>query len=292
MKKARLFIYVALFLLVLLGTSFQEKSSTEIITPNEIVERIKQQVTCEWQENTVDTFKGGEPNRAVTGIATTFLATMDVLKKAKSQGLNFIITHEPTFYNHFDTTHQFEDDKIVAAKKKYIEDNGLVVFRFHDHIHQTTPDGIYKGVSEALDWEQYTISQNPYIFQLPETSLQNLANQLKVIFPAATIRVVGNPEMMLTNASLVLGAPGSMPQIQSLQRNDVHVMIGGETHEWETVEYVSDAVSMGEKKALILIGHANSEEAGMDYCAKWLKTFITEVPVTFLPAGDPFWSPN
>ena len=41
----------------------------------------------------------------------------------------------------------------------------------------------------------------------------------------------------------------------------------------------------------ILLGHANSEEAGMEYCARWLKTFIPEVPVEFLPAGDPFWTP-
>lgn len=292
LKKARFLILVPLILLVLFGTSFHTKGKTATLTANEVVARIKQNVTCEWQEDTVDTFKGGNPDVPVTGIATTFLATMEVLKKAKAQGLNLIITHEPTFYNHLDATEQFEDDKIVAAKKKFIADNDLVVFRFHDHIHRTEPDGIYTGVTEALDWERYAISQNPYIYKIPETSLRNLSHQLKLIFPAATIRVVGDPNMSLTHASLVLGAPGAMPQIRSLQRDDVDVMIGGETHEWETVEYVRDAVNQGEKKALILIGHANSEEAGMDYCAKWLKTFVSEVPVTFIPAGDPFWSPK
>ncbi|HMQ59815.1 MAG TPA: Nif3-like dinuclear metal center hexameric protein [Flavilitoribacter sp.] len=113
---------------------------------------------------------------------------------------------------------------------------------------------------------------------------------IKKRFDKAEIRVVGDPDMVLTNASLVLGAPGSMPQIQTLQRDDVEVIVCGETHEWETVEYVRDAVNMGKKKALVLIGHANSEEAGMDYCADWLKTFIREVPVEFIPAGDPFWA--
>ena len=27
-------------------------------------------------------------------------------------------------------------------------------------------------------------------------------------------------------------------------------------------------------------------------CANWLKTFITEVPVEFIPTAEPFWSPN
>jgi hypothetical protein len=27
----------------------------------------------------------------------------------------------------------------------------------------------------------------------------------------------------------------------------------------------------------------------MRVCADWLKTFISEVPVAWIPAGDPFW---
>jgi hypothetical protein len=35
-----------------------------------------------------------------------------------------------------------------------------------------------------------------------------------------------------------------------------------------------------------------SEEDGMEECARWLKGFITEVPVDFMPAGEAFWSPK
>ena len=27
----------------------------------------------------------------------------------------------------------------------------------------------------------------------------------------------------------------------------------------------------------------------MEECARWLKTLITEVPVEFVPAAEPFW---
>jgi hypothetical protein len=30
----------------------------------------------------------------------------------------------------------------------------------------------------------------------------------------------------------------------------------------------------------------------MDNCAEWLKTFIKTVPVTFVPAVEPFWTPR
>lgn len=283
------------FLFMVTSFSFcqtNDSSAKSVLKANEVLSRIKENVDCTWQKETVDTYKGGDGSMKVTGIATTFLATMEVLKKAKSKGLNMIITHEPTFYNHLDKTEQFEGDAIVAAKQKYISDNNLVVFRFHDHIHQTSQDGIYKGVIDKFGWVDYEKKQRPYIYQIPSKSLKELAEELKIKFMTETIRVVGNPNMNVSKVGMVLGAAGSTRQIQVLQRADVEVLIIGETHEWETVEYVRDAVNIGKKKALILLGHANSEEAGMDFCAEWLKTFISEVPIEFVPAGDPFWTPR
>jgi hypothetical protein len=55
------------------------------------------------------------------------------------------------------------------------------------------------------------------------------------------------------------------------------------------VEYVADAQTEGKHKALLLLTHIPSEQAGMDECAYWLKKFVTEVPVQFVPAKQPFW---
>lgn len=289
MKKKSLVLLQLLLLMILFGASNEAGLA---LTADQILDRIKSQLTCDWAEETVDTYKGGHGDMGVTGIATTFMATMEVLKQAKAKGLNLIITHEPTFYNHFDRTDQFADDPIVAAKQKYIEDNDLIVFRFHDHWHRTQPDGIYKGVTAKLGWEAYQRDGSQYFYNLPKMSLKKLSKQLKKRFEHSTIRVVGDIDMEVSQVGMVLGAAGSMRQIQSLQRDDVEVVIAGEVPEWETVEYIRDATSLGKKKALILLGHANSEEAGMAYCADWLKTFISEVPVAFIEAGDPFWSPG
>lgn len=285
-------IIALLPILLLFCTAAEHPNQKLALTADQILDRIKSQLTCDWAEETVDTYKGGHGDMGVTGIATTFMATMEVLKQAKATGLNLIITHEPTFYNHFDRTDQFADDPIVAAKQKYIEDNDLIVFRFHDHWHRTQPDGIYKGMTAKLGWEAYQRDGSQYFYDLPKMSLKKLSKQLKKRFEHSTIRVVGDIDMEVSQVGMVLGAAGSMRQIQSLQRDDVEVVIAGEVPEWETVEYIRDATSLGKKKALILLGHANSEEAGMAYCADWLKTFISEVPVAFIEAGDPFWSPG
>jgi putative NIF3 family GTP cyclohydrolase 1 type 2 len=98
--------------------------------------------------------------------------------------------------------------------------------------------------------------------------------------------------MKLTRVALVAGAAGAEAQIRTLQRDDVELLLIGETTEWETIPYVRDAVAQGRHKALILLGHVPSEEPGMENCARWLRTFITEVPVEFVPAGEPFWEPK
>jgi putative NIF3 family GTP cyclohydrolase 1 type 2 len=103
-----------------------------------------------------------------------------------------------------------------------------------------------------------------------------------------SLRVVGDPSMRLTRVAVLPGAWGFGPESQALERNDVEVLVVGETREWETVEYAADAVAQGRRKALIIVGHIPSEQPGMEECARWLRAFVTEVPVEFVPAADPF----
>ncbi|MCY3020392.1 MAG: Nif3-like dinuclear metal center hexameric protein, partial [Planctomycetota bacterium] len=176
-------------------------------------------------------------------------------------------------------------------KRAFIEKHGMVVWRFHDHWHRRQPDGINEGVARQLGWEKYLRPGEDAVFELPGTTLQSMAGELKEKLRASVIRVVGEPQMKVRTVGMLPGASGSAGQIRMLQRDDVDAVLAGETPEWETVEYVRDAVTAGKAKALVLLGHANSEEAGMEHCANWLKGFIAEVPIQFIPAGDPFWSP-
>jgi putative NIF3 family GTP cyclohydrolase 1 type 2 len=107
-----------------------------------------------------------------------------------------------------------------------------------------------------------------------------------------TLRVVGDPQMKLTQAALVPGAAGAEMQIAALRRDDVELLLIGEIPEWETIPYVRDAAAQGRHKALILLGHVPSEEPGMEDCARWLRTFLPGIPVEFVPAGEPFRSPE
>ena len=83
-----------------------------------------------------------------------------------------------------------------------------------------------------------------------------------------------------------------MPGIPQFREAGVDLFIVGETREWELVEYAQDSITRGEKKALIVLGHVVSEQAGMKYCAEWLQPFVPEIPVEFISAREPFWRPD
>ena len=217
-------------------------------------------------------------------------ATMDILNQAVEKNCNLIIVHEPVFYNHLDQTKQFQNDPVFLEKKRFIDDHKLVIWRFHDYIHRMKPDGILSGMVTKLGWEKYVVNGNLQQFQLPETTLTALLKELKVIFPETAFYVIGEPDFKIVNIRLAPGAPGSSSHIRLLEDQNVDVVLAGESPQWETYEYMRDAVYQGRKKAIIFLGHIASEEAGMDYCAGWIKTFIRDIPVYCATTGPSYWS--
>jgi putative NIF3 family GTP cyclohydrolase 1 type 2 len=262
-------------------------------TAREIIERIKRNVGVPWRADTVDTIKAGDPETPVTGVATTMMATYDVLRRSAAEGKNLVITHEPTFYNHQDRTDSFEkvNDAVWSQKEKFIREHNMVVWRFHDHWHMRKPDGIMQGLLRALGWNELHDAESGLV-KVPETTVARLAAEVRKKLGAKVLRVVGSADMKVTRVALQPGAGGPAGHLQALRRPEVEVLLIGEVPEWETIEYVADAAAQGRRKALFLIGHIPSEQAGMENCAAWLKTFITDVPIAFVPALEPFWTPR
>lgn len=286
-------VHLGLFLaaLVLPLPAFAQQKQ---LTARQVIERIQAHVGVPWQSDTVDTFKAGNPDTPVTGIAVTMMATFDVLKRAAASRNNLIITHEPTFFNHLDKPDLAEGDSdaVLAEKRAFIEKHGLVIWRFHDHWHAREPDGIEAGMVHALGWEKYQDPANQYLFTLPRMSVEALAAELKARLRIRVMRVVGEPEMQVTRIAFSPGAAGFERETKALEMPGVEVLVVGETREWETVEYVADAMTEGKHKALIILGHIPSEQAGMKECAQWLQGFVTEVPVNLVPSAEPFWAPE
>lgn len=262
-------------------------------------------------ERTCDIYTSGSPDSEVTGIVTTFMATVDVIKKAVELGSNMIITHEPTYFTGWDTTDWLLGDPVYLEKKRLMDENNIVIWRYHDKMHMCNPDGIYEGLLKELDWEKYKPELPPRVgglnsdenmdfaaafndyYDIPETTLKELAEYFKAKLHMKVVQIVGDPGMSCSRIGILVGGGSlglgmeEMP-MKVMQAKNIDVMVCGEITEWTLCAYVNDARMLGFNKALLVIGHERSEEWGMKYMTQWLRPLVNSLPVTFVDATEPF----
>jgi putative NIF3 family GTP cyclohydrolase 1 type 2 len=280
------------------------------VTAQDLFDRIKQNIGVEWKAETLDGIKAGDPSTVVTGVVTTSMATLAVLQQAVQSGANLVITTHPTFYARTDATNPPagrgagpagagqnpaapsapQADPVFTAKNDFIASNKLVVFRLTDHWRLRQPEPRALGIATALGWTIGRTAGDPLRIEIPALTLDSLADHVRTgLKVRGGIRVIGDPQTKVQRVGLL---PGSTPIQAALQLlPTVDAIVAGEVREWESAEYVRDKVFAGDKKSLILLGRVVSEEPGMEICASWLKTFVPEVPIRHVAAGDPYWRP-
>src|SRR5664279_835207 len=151
-------------------------AASERLTAEQVVQRILNKMASDgitwpaaftWKP--ADGFKYGDPATPVTGIVFTFQATFEVLKKAVQAKKNFVITTERMFWQQLDDVRTLKHDTpfepagspetepVILAKRQYCEENGLVVWRFHDHQLMVRPDLMKAGfgLTAKLGWQDY-----------------------------------------------------------------------------------------------------------------------------------------
>jgi putative NIF3 family GTP cyclohydrolase 1 type 2 len=233
---------------------------------------------------TVDTLKSGSRDMKVTGIVTAMFPTVKVIKKAITLGANFIVCHEPTFYNHTDDVSWLQDDEVYQTKAALLKDNNIAVWRNHDYIHRLVPDPVTTSLVAQLDWKQYQQTPNTFLIN-PNVTLGQLIKNVKDKLGLEKVRYVGDPAQNASNVLLMVGAAGGRNQISAIKALKPDVLVCGEISEWETAEYVRDAVAEGRVLGLIVLGHIASEEGGSEFMANWLKQHLTGIKVTHVPSG-------
>lgn len=242
-------------------------------------------------QNTVDILQWGNPTTEVKGIITSFMPTYQVIQQAIEMEANLLITHEGLFYSHHDHTDFLENNPVYHEKRKLIEDSGIAIFRFHDYIHRYRPDGIMAGLVQALEWEPYVEEhqQAASILTIPEMTVREIAEHVKSKLDIGFVRAAGDGSFTCTRIGLLAGyRGGGALSIPLFEKENLDLIICGEGPEWETPEYVRDAVYQGKQKALIVMGHAESEEPGMKYLAQWMKTIFPDLPICFIPEKPVF----
>lgn len=186
--------------------------------------------------------------------------------------------------------------KESLAKRKYLEEHDITIWRFHDHMHiGSDMDYIYEELIEELDWRKYLQpdEKQPWIYELSETTVGELAEFFKEKLEMDTVQIIDNPKMKVKRAGILVGGGSlglgveEMP-IQVMECDRLDLLIGGEITEWTVCAYINDAYQMGFNRAMLTLGHERSEEADMKYLAPWPAERFPTIPVTFVDAKEPF----
>ena len=277
------------------------------ISATDVIDRIKKNVGVEWKPDTFDAIKAGDPATAVSGVVTTAIASMSVLRRAVDAGANLIITSEPTFYGRNDARTPPAgrggrgappppdapppSDPVYTAKNAFIEKHGLVVFRLNEHWRLRRPDPFATGLASALGWNKRVEAPGDVLrYSIGAASLSALAAELKKKLGArGGIRVIGDPQTRVQTVGLLPGSTPSPPRLTrfrpSMSSSPAKSASGSRSSTRATWSL------WPAQEGLMLIGRIVSEEPGMSVCADWLKTLVSEVPVRHIPAGDPYWRP-
>jgi putative NIF3 family GTP cyclohydrolase 1 type 2 len=270
----------------------------EALTAEAVISRIQAQLGADWPAAGPDGLKAGDPATVVKGIATTAMATLDVLKAAVKANANLIVTYEPTFYGRADGRAPAAppggrggfgvsaDDPVLKGKREFIEKNGLVVFRLRDHWQARKENDMVTALAGALGWS----NGSDGVYTIPAATAQETVDLIrKRLNLRGGLRGVGDRKATIRR---VLVHPGSMtPAVMWQRYSDVDMAVVGEVREWENTFYAADIFTAGEKRALVTIGRVVSEDPGVRACADWLKTVVKEVPSRWIAAGDPYWRP-
>ncbi len=260
----------------------------------EVIDIIYKECGVTVLEPTVDMCIIGNPDNEVTGVAVTFMATAEVINKAYEAGCNFIITHEPTFYTAPDISSW--ESRAVKVKKDLLKKENMTVWRIHDHMHAMRPDMIYTGMLQKLGWQQY-VHGDQRLIDIPTRTAEQLVAYIKDKLGLSGVRLAGIKDMLCSRVGFLLGAyslgltmgPGMETSVTRwIEENNVDVLLAGEMLEWTTCSYIRDTAAYDKPRALIVMGHEGSEEAGMEYLTKLLQKHLQNIKVLFISSGEPY----
>ena len=264
------------------------------LTAREVFAQIKSASGQGWDPNpTDDRIIYGDRDTPVTGIATCFTAGIGVLRRAKAVGLNYIVPHEASFFERYDDFAESalrDNDPVLIAKKRLLDQGRMVIQRMHGHAHSRPGDAIMTGLIRQLGWEANRIADKPGMpwIELPPQSAHGLGRHIKDRLGRRTLRMFGDPGRLIRTVSISVGMPGENAQIQQLESGADAVLLG-EVREPEVLGYAQDMAAT-RPLTVYLSGHTG-EDPGMGLVAEWLKTVFPALPVQWLGEPDPYVNP-
>lgn len=243
-----------------------------------------QSLSGDWNypENTVDTFKAGDPATWIRGIAVAWMSYSWALERALELGCNVFITHEPTYYNHWDDDQDIFRFSQVRAKRQFIEDSGLVILRCHDLWDQINDIGIPDSWGNLLRLGR-SIEGDAHVrvYETNPTVASKIAKHVAsctASFGQPGVQLIGPSEKIVRRISIGTGA--ITPYLDCVEKYQVDLAICTD----DGIDYWRDGgFAIDTEIPIIVVNHIVSEEIGVRSLAVNLSQKFPFLPVHHIP---------
>lgn len=224
---------------------------------------------------TVDRIIIGNPKTTINKIGTCWIPDQQTCSKAVESGVNVLVTHEPTFYTHWDLDEKESDYfsspdftkglylEQVEKKKKWINGNKLVIIRNHDTMDALKDAGIPFSLGQFLGLQNSEIIASRTFY-----NVYKIKKQPASVFAAAVagklaelgqpgVAFYGNPDYPVASVGVGTGCICDPMEFADL-KPDIFISIDDVVRTWTQTAYATDTGN-----PLIVINHGTSEEMGM-----------------------------
>ena len=251
----------------------------------------------EVDEPSVDKVIVGDPETKITKIGTAWMPYWKTLKEARAKGVNTMVVHEPTFYTHRDLDETKWDhlgapspakemyQEQVAAKKQWIEENGMVVIRCHDVLDKIGEYGIPFAFGRALGFrDSDLITSRTYynVYGIESKPAIEVARHV-----ASKLASVGQPGLAfygdenypVKSVGLGTGCICDPMQYMDLEM-DLAIAIDDSVSTWKQTTFAEDT-----GRPLLVVNHGSTEEFGMKELSLQLNKSLNSVETIHFKQG-------
>lgn len=231
---------------------------------------------------TVDNVKSGDGNRPVTKVGVCWYSSIKTIQSAIDAKCDLLITHEPTWWDHFDNPGGWREKGPGLKKTQMLERSGLVVARLHDTWDLWPELGIRDSFGRGLGLGK-VVAEDPgrwhAMYEVPEQTLSSFARYIAhKVAPLGqdAVQVIGDPDMKVRHPSIGVGCGG--PHEDMIERgSDVLIMCFDGASYWEARERFAE-----HGVGVITLEHGTTEMWGMESLARYVQDTWRELEVVYL----------
>lgn len=260
--------------------------------------------TAPWldRNQTVDRVIVGDPNRDVRSCLVTWISNSEACRAAIERGVDLLITHEPTFYGHWDKPQPGEPPQI-AKKREWLEKSNLVILRLHDTWDCYPGEGVpwawarFLGLTgqpvKTGDMEPPSqsvvkgMTRPPTMLRFdvaPTTAgefVRKVAARTAELGEPA-IQFVGDDSTRISRIGIGTGCICS-PRIFMTMGCDCSVVCDDGTAYWSWIQLAQD-----EGHPVIRVNHGTAEEPGMRTLTEYINRTLPGLKAEYLPHKPAF----